>query len=58
MNEVKVPLSLNNGDQDVRDGSVDKPEESPRTIRVNNPRDEQLKDEEEALNFEFSDDGN
>ena len=33
-------------------------EESPKTTRVQNPRDEQRKDDREALNCGFSDDGN
>ena len=32
-------------------------EESPRIIRVNNPRDKLCKDDEEAQNCRFSDDG-
>ena len=45
LNEVEVPLSQNDGGQDVKDGSIDNMEESPRTIRVDNIRDTHRKDE-------------
>ena len=42
---MEVPLSRNNGDQDIKNGSVETMEESPRTIRAENPSDEQRKDD-------------
>ena len=42
----------------MKDGSVDNMEESPKTISVDNPREDQRKDEGEALNRGGSDNTN
>jgi hypothetical protein len=43
LNEVQVPLSRNDGGQDVKDGSADNVEES-RTISADDPREEHRED--------------
>ena len=58
LNEVQVTLSRNDGGRDVKDDSFDNMVESPKTMRVDNTKEVQCKDEGETLNRGFSDDNN
>ena len=57
MSKIKVPLSRKDEDRDVKNGSIDKMKESPKTIRVDGTRDKLRKNEEEVWNCGFSDNG-